>query len=230
MIEGLERAVVWARAKGRGGHAGACGSGVGIVLALTVVLAVGSGCGQAPASAGGTVPVSLSSTSTSAAAVVPVSPPVTPANIEQTFKALAASVKPMEVFVPTVLPEGATLAARWLPVIGSADPRDYRGEEQPNPRTVGAGPDSEVQVVFQAGSGWLVVIENFHGDLGDVTGTPVGVVAGNPALLYEVNGGELVQWSQDGRWYGLFGRGVSRDAILAAALGMETVFTESPRT
>ena len=70
----------------------------------------------------------------------------------------------------------------------------------------------------------------FHGDLGDVSGTPVGKVGGSPAALFQVNGGELVQWSQDGRWYGLFARGVGRDAILAAALGMKTVSTEVPRT
>ena len=82
-------------------------------------------------------------------------------------------------------------------------------------------------MVFQAGDGWLAILENFRGDLGDVTGTPVGSVAGNPATLYEVNGGELVQWSQDGRWYGVFGRGVARDVVVAVALGMQPASAES---
>jgi hypothetical protein len=48
-------------------------------------------------------------------------------------------------------------------------------------------------------------------------------VDGNRADLYSVNGGELVQWSKNGCWYGVFGRGLSRDVILAAALAMKVM-------
>jgi hypothetical protein len=219
-----------------------------VVATLLTVLLFAVGCGQVLTSGEGVAPVTEGPTSTTVAEAVPTSTsaaspstsndsqavtsttvsssPVAPADVEEVFRALAASVEPMKVFAPAALPEGAALAPRWLPVVESSDPEAYEGPEQANPQVVGTGPDSEIQVVFRAGSGWLVVIENFHGDLGDVAGIPVGLVGGNAAALFEVNGGELVQWSQDGRWYGVFGRGVSRDAILAAALGMETVSTE----
>jgi len=113
-------------------------------------------------------------------------------------------------------------------VIESASPAQ-NAVRHDNPYVVGGGDDAEVQIVLQADKGWLVIIENFHGDLGDVTGTHAGAVDGNPASIYEVNGGQLVQWSRDGKWYGVFGRGVSRDAILALALGMVQASAESLR-
>ncbi len=75
--------------------------------------------------------------------------------------------------------------------------------------------------MYDVDGGWLVILENFQGDLGDVTGMPVGEVAGEPAALYEVNGGQLVQWSQDGRWYGVFGRGIPGQDVIDTALGMQ---------
>jgi hypothetical protein len=236
------------------GHAGwrrngAIGAGAAAGL-LTMVMALGliAGCGQAPSSTAATDAITPTSAAASTSQPPPESstttePDVTsastgsstetttqaePAGAEEVFARLAASVRPLTVFAPAVLPEGATLSPRWLPVIDSADPQTYDGPPKSNPYVVGSGADSEIQVVFQTGQGWLVVIENFHGDLGDVTGTPVGSVAGKPADLYEVNGGELVQWSKDGLWYGIFGRGLERDAILATALGMKVLPGEVP--
>ena len=227
------------------GKAGATRSLVLTGLSVVVlVVALTAGCGTTPVLVSTTDGVVPSSTSSSTTQVAPVSTtaapdpspsstatsgPVGPTSVDEVFGRLAASVRPMTVFAPTVLPDGAALAAHWLPVVRSSDPQAYDGPEQDNPQVVGVGADSEIQVVFQAGRGWLVVIENFHGDLGDVTGTPVGSVAGNAAVLFEVNGGELVQWSKDGLWYGVFGRGVSRDALVVAALGMKVVSAESPR-
>jgi hypothetical protein len=146
---------------------------------------------------------------------------------DDVYSSLAEAVWPMTVFAPTDLPAGAVLAENWAPVLDSDDPAAYNGPEQSNPCVAGSGPDAEIQVVYSVGTGWLVVIENFHGDLGDVSGEEVGSVAGCPAALFAVNGGELVQWSKDGRWYGVFGRGVNRADILLAALGMAVEPAES---
>ncbi len=113
------------------------------------------------------------------------------------------------------------MAGTWVPVISSADPGSYDGPQRRNPYVVGTGLEAEVQVVYRVGAGWLVIIENFRGDLGDVTGENVGSVGDSPATLFSVNGGELVQWGNNGCWYGVFGRGLAREVILAAALGMK---------
>jgi hypothetical protein len=143
------------------------------------------------------------------------------------FDELAASAAPMTVFAPTYLPTDVALTKYWLPVIDSSKPEEYAGPPVSNPQVLGSGSDSEIQVILQSREGWIAIIEDFRGDLGDVSGSAVGTVAGNAATLYEVNGGDLVQWSQDGRWYGVFGRGVSRDDTIAVALGMQPVPAET---
>ena len=216
-------------------QAGAICRGLGRVAACVATIALAltflCGCGQARLLVNTTQVVVPASTAAPPTSSTPTAGPeqTAPVTVEQVFARLAAAVRPMTVFAPAALPDGATLCARWLPVIESADPEDYSGPDETNPQVLGSGADSEIQAVFQVGRGWLVVIENFHGDLGDVTGEPVGDVAGNPAALFAVNGGELVQWSTDGRWYGVFGRGVDLDAILAAALGMKAVHAEGSR-
>jgi hypothetical protein len=201
------------------------------VATTAIMLTLLCGCGQARLIVSTTQIVVPASTAASATTSTSADGPeqTAPVTVDEVFARLAAAVRPMTVFAPAALPEGATLCARWLPVIESADPEDYSGPDETNPQVLGSGADSEIQAVFQVGRGWLVVIENFHGDLGDVTGEPVGDVAGHPAALFAVNGGELVQWSADGRWYGVFGRGVELDAILAAALGMKAVLAEGSR-
>lgn len=151
--------------------------------------------------------------------------PVTaePADTVQLFADLAAEVAPRAVYAPAYLPDGAALASSWAPVIESNDPGSYGGPPRSNPYVVGSGPDAEAQIVYEVGQGWLVFIDNFHGDLGDVSGEYVGTVEDRPAALFVLNGGLLVQWSNNGCWYGVFGRGVSRDVILAAALGMKVM-------
>lgn len=231
-----------ARAAGRG----AAGS-----AAIALAVLVAAGCGQAPFPAGTgpvtTPPAALTTTTrvsqaspTTAGEATTTAPSTAdtpsssssstvtsaeawPDGVDEVFAPLAASVEPMVVFAPATLPEGTAVAQHWLPVIASAAPQAYDGPEVSNPKVVGSGAETEIQAVFTSGRGWIVVIENFHGDLGDVEGMPVGAVDGDPAGLFEVNGGELVQWSRDGRWYGVFGRGLSRDAVVGIALGMKTV-------
>ena len=187
---------------------------------LTACLLI-AGCGQGLGPAATTV--SAEPSSTTAATAVPTSTSQQTADVEEVFSSLAEASQPMTIFGPTFLPAGTALADQWLPVLEFTNPQAYDGPPVGNPQVLGSAADSEIQVVFQAGDGWLAILENFRGDLGDVTGTPVGTIAGNVATLYRVNGGELVQWSQDGLWYGVFGRGVPRDDLLAVARGMKPV-------
>ena len=189
----------------------------GLVAAMLLVAGC-SACAEKPHTAGVD---SAPSSPTSVASTVATRS--TGADGSEVFARLAAAVAPVPVFAPTALPEGALLADQWLPVLQEDDPGSYQGPARNNPYVVGSGADVEVQVVYQVGDGWLVVIENFHGDLGDVAGESVGTIGGSQADVFSVNGGELVQWSRNACWYGVFGRGLSRDVILAAALGMKVM-------
>jgi hypothetical protein len=200
----------------------------------TAVLLAGSllvaGCGPGPAPAGTAFPTESSSTVVTVppASSESTSSTVGASTVESLFVSLAQASQPMTIFAPTFLPQGTVLAESWLPVLDSEDPGTYEGPPLANPKVLGTGADAEIQVIFQAGEGWLAILENFRGDLGDVKGIPVGTVEGNPAALYEVNGGELVEWSKQGLWYGVFGRGVARDDMVAVALGMQPASAEAP--
>jgi hypothetical protein len=149
------------------------------------------------------------------------------ASISEVFSVLAREVAPMPVYGLSELAAGVVVAEEWVPAIDMQDPGQYSGELIANPRISGAGgTDPEVQLVLRDGNGWLVVVENFRGDLGDVTGEEVGSVGGHTATLYEVDGGLLVQWSDGGRWYGVFGRDVARERVVQTALGMQLVEVE----
>ena len=142
-------------------------------------------------------------------------------SISTVFADLTGIAGSMPVYGWTDAPEGVTLVADWLPVIDQQQPDEYQGPAVANPRISGGGGyDPEIQVVLSYKGGWLVVVENFRGDLGDVTGTDVGAISGHAAALYAVNGGYLVQWSDGGRWYGVFGRGVENEQLVALALRM----------
>ena len=143
-----------------------------------------------------------------------------PEDVPNVFTEMASSMGGVPVFAVGDLPEGAVLAESWLSVIEEAAEHSTT-KSVPNPKIVGeGGEEPEGQLVLEYGGGWLVVVENFRGDLGDVVGDEVGKVAGQSAYLLEVNGGWLVQWSFEGRWYGVFGRDVETDAVVSLALDM----------
>ena len=194
--------------------------GVLTVFLGLLVLPTSIACGEegAARSTSAVTPAPAQSSSTS---VVSGSSSLPISELDKVFVDLAVVAEPMVIFAPTGLPQGAVLSDEWWPVAEVADPDSYEGSSEPNPRVLGAGSESEIQVVYDVDGGWLVILENFQGDLGDVTGMPVGEVAGEPAALYEVNGGQLVQWSQDGRWYGVFGRGIPEEDVIDTALGMQ---------
>lgn len=140
------------------------------------------------------------------------------------FADLARSMAPLHIYGLVEVERETIVPADWWPVLYLQGPAEYEGPLVANPR-VSACQDgaAEVQLVLQHGNGWLVILENFRGDLGEVTGAQVGEVAGHSADLYEVNGGTLVQWSDCGSWYGVFGRGVPATEVVQLALSARLV-------
>jgi len=186
------------------------------VLLITAGLATGAaagGCGaEVPEGDGGEAPI-VSTTLAGRGQTV-----------DGVFADLAESLAPMPIYAPMQSGLDIRLADGWWPVIELNDPGEYQGPATDNPRVVGgAVGDAEVQVVLDCEGGWLVVVENFRGDLGDVKGERVGTLEGRDAYLYEVGGGLLVQWSDGGRWYGVFGREVPAALVVETALSMRTV-------
>jgi hypothetical protein len=140
------------------------------------------------------------------------------------FAKVAKLAAPMPVYGLPDLPEGARVAVDWWPVVEVGSPAEYHGEATVNPRILGGeGYEPEIQIVLKYLGGWLAILENFRGDLGEVSGAEVGSVAGHTAVLYEVNGGDLVQWSDGGRWYGVFGRGLRAADVVKVALEMRLI-------
>jgi hypothetical protein len=203
-----------------------------VLGAAALVIVLTAGCGGAPSpadsSAGDRSTLGTQEPASSTERTVPGSDTSTtmagqPGAVGAVFAQLATTSSPMAIFAPTYLPDGTVLAPEWLPVVESEDPTAYDGPPVSNPRVLGSGANSDIQVTFQSGGGWLAVLEGFRGDLGDVEGTPVGLADGHAGTLYQVNGGDLVQWSKDGLWYGVFGRDMSRDDVVDVAHGMRQV-------
>jgi len=141
----------------------------------------------------------------------------------EVFVDMARRLAPVRVYGWAEFPEGATVASEWWPVVDCETPDENQGAARANPWIDQDPLEPEAQLVVSIAGGWLVVLENFRGDLGDVSGRAVGDVNDHAATLYEVNGGHLVQWSAGGKWYGVFGRGVAPELVVSAALEMRPV-------
>ncbi len=173
-------------------------------------------------------PVSrATSSSTASGASTQVSPAPTPidGHISAAFVQVAAALFPVPVYAPTSLPADASLAECWRPVIGVEDPEvdvASSGTEkpQPNPRLNGGGGEPQAEMLVDLPAGGLMFLENFRGDLGDISGETVGTVAGNTATLYDLGQGVLVQWSDGGRWYAVYGWGEGTKVTVPVALSM----------
>ncbi len=146
--------------------------------------------------------------------------------VDELFISLAEANPLLEMFYPTYLPPGAELAESWWPMTELRDPSEYNGPRYDNPRVIGQGADAQVEVLYRLPQGWLVVLENFHGDVGETPGETVPAVAGCPAKLFEVNEGILIQWQKHGLWYGVFGRGVPQEELLKVAGGIRRLAEE----
>lgn len=118
------------------------------------------------------------------------------------FEQVKSQLGGRRVFVPGRLPAGAVVAqggeaAEWiaLPAAG------------------------EVRVIVP-GAGVLQFLEGVAGDVGDLPYREAGSVCGCRAAVYELLGGTLVQWSYEGAWYGVYGRGFAEDVVVEVAGGM----------
>jgi len=179
------------------------------------LLLAATACGEHPAEEPSSLDLVTSSVSTA---------PAEAGSIADVFAEMAAAAAPMTVYGLAELPEGATVPAEWWPIVDVETPSEYTGPSTANPRViVGREGDAEAQLVVEYQGGWLAFLQNFRGDLGDVKGEDVGAVDGHAASLYEVNGGVLVQWSDSGRWYGVFARGVAPDEVARVALQMGAI-------
>ena len=107
------------------------------------------------------------------------------------------------VYVPAELPEGTQLAPEGqAPMVLEAV-------------------SVESVVSLAVGQGRLDVLQGVQGDLGDVQGIPCGSVAGRPAKVFEVSGGHLVQWEDEGEWYAVFGLDMPSESVIRVALSMK---------
>jgi hypothetical protein len=148
--------------------------------------------------------------------------------VKALFSDLSHALAPVVVYAPSYLPAGASITAAWWPVLEVADPGDYHGPEFSNPRVdAGEGSPAAAQVVIQIGNGWLAILENFRGDLGDVEGEVVGEIQGHVAKMYVVNECAVVQWSDAGRWYAVVGRAVPVAEVVTVAVSMQEAVTDA---
>jgi hypothetical protein len=189
---------------------------VSVASALLTVICISTfGCSSGGASA---APISEGTQTTTGTTPAPQEQEMVPAFVE-----LADEMGTVPVFGLTSLPGGMEVSSEWWPVVEQWE-RGASQEISANPRVEGAsGGEPQGELLLKCGDGWLDVLANFRGDLGDVSGESLGEVSGMPAYLYQVGGGWLVQWSYEGRWYGVFGRGVPRDVVTSTALGMRLV-------
>jgi len=140
------------------------------------------------------------------------------------FVSVAKKLAPVPVFGLRVLPAEMEVVDYWWPVVDVESPEQYQGPQVANPRIDHERTDQpEAQILLRWGNGWVVLLENFRGDVGLTSGEDVGLVAGHKAMLYRINGGLLIQWSEDGRWYGLFARTVPEEELKRLALQVEKV-------
>lgn len=190
-------------------------------------------CGSAPTEAGTATRETRSSaelapSTASTAAVTAADSSWTPAasdegvarsEIAGLFADLACELAPLPVYGLGELPTQVSIASEWWPAISMDSPSAYEGPRRPNPWVSDSPAGTrEAQVLLRMGEGWLVIIENFRGDLGDVRGVSAGSVAGRPAMLFELaQGVVLVQWSDRGAWYSVLGRGVDADDVVRTA-------------
>ena len=216
-----------------------------LILAHLLLLAAGCGSAQPPSTEAAAVGSPKTSTvatatlpapATTAAAEETVPPYAsstssetwgTDARIQAAFIATATALDPVLVYAPTALPPGAELAESWRPVMGAEQnaPPDSgpAGPPVSNPRLRLEGSEPQAEVLVEVPGGGLLFLDNFRGDLGDVTGEAVGDVAGRPAFQHELAGGTLVQWSDTGRWYAVYGWGEGAEHVVPVTQEMRVL-------
>jgi hypothetical protein len=141
-------------------------------------------------------------------------------DILEAFAAVREQAGEMTLYVPATLPAGATLHRCWWPASSGQEYDGQADSGEPNPHVTGAETTIEVRVLLKVAGGWVEILEGVRGDLGELPSEDIGDVAGHAARSYRLLGGYLVQWSDSGRWYAVYGRGVSADAVGRVAQGM----------
>ena len=141
------------------------------------------------------------------------------------FAALATQMDPIPVYVPTYLPGGAVLAEKGWPSIASDTLLGPSPLELTNPQVDRdeVGNPVTSQVLFSIGDGYLAVIANLRGDLGDVPNNKICEIEGNPVSLYSQGDDHIIQWSDSDMWNVLMAKGISADELLKIALGLERI-------
>jgi len=140
--------------------------------------------------------------------------------IATTFDVLVQEHPDVVIFRPTELPEGTVMADWWEPVALTGT--KSAGSEDDNPRVVDGEPP-EVRIALRVGDAWLEIIEGVQGDLGNLPGRDAGMVAGNSASVHDALGAVIVQWSKDGLWYAVVGRGLPEETVQRIANQMQAV-------
>lgn len=144
--------------------------------------------------------------------------------ISQLFAELARELAPLPVYGLAEMPPGGSIPTEWWPATSIDSPSGYDGPTVPNPRVSDSPPGAkEAQFLLQLPQGWLMIVENFRGDVGDAQGVSAGEVEGRPASLFELPGGTLVQWSDAGAWYGVYGRGVTAEEVIETAQALHLI-------
>jgi len=164
------------------------------------------------------------------------------AEIQEAFESVLLQLQPLPVYAPTALPEGATLADSWRPIIAPVDSKSLIGsssspaeegppalEAAPNPRLIDGPQEPQAEIMVDTPRGPLLFLENFRGDLGDVSGDDIGTINGHPAVIFGLAGGWLVQWSDEGRWYCVYGSGMSKEDVAGVALEMDLLQLRTDR-
>ncbi len=151
---------------------------------------------------------------------VPWAPPSQ--EVVAAFQALETRLPGVRLYVPERLPAGTTVAPGWWPVSLGKSPTVWTGPTAANPQVTGEPDDPQVSIVLRVGDGdaWLEVLERFKGDLGDLPSRPVPDVAGRPAASYRLHGGDLIQWSDGGSWFGVYGRHLAAGVTAEVAASM----------
>jgi hypothetical protein len=185
-----------------------------------------------PFEKGGRLPTVAPSTTSTGEQTIdrPTSTPTTPRprsvdnEVANLFIQLSRELAPLPVYGLVQLPPQASIPGEWWPILQIDSPAVYDGPQIANPQVSNSPAGSqEAQVLLRMNEGWLMIIENFRGDLGDVRGISAGEVGGRPATMYELPGGTLVQWSHGGAWYGVFGRGVEADVVVTIAQALRII-------
>jgi hypothetical protein len=127
------------------------------------------------------------------------------------FAELAAQME-APLFVPTEVPEGATLTGV------------RRGVDEPAGETGGATGASGF--VLSTSSGWMEVLADVQGDLGDLPSREVVVAGEVPAEVTKLLGGTMVQWRWEGFLYAVYGKGFTEKDVLRFSEGLVVLAAE----